>query len=172
MRTERGIGTVAYRAVLLAAGLLVFGLLFVGFIIFSPTGLVGVAERALEKMCERAKTRVAFGKPLAEQTVTLERIAEARIMIDQARLLTLKAAWMMDTVGNKAARAEIAMIKVAAPVMACQVLDWAIQVHGGAGICDDFGLAQAYAHARMLRLADGPDEVHRNQIGRLELAKH
>ena len=134
--------------------------------------LVGVAERALEKMCERAKTRVAFGKPLAEQTVTLERIAEARIMIDQARLLTLKAAWMMDTVGNKAARAEIAMIKVAAPVMACQVLDWAIQVHGGAGICDDFGLAQAYAHARMLRLADGPDEVHRNQIGKLELAKY
>jgi len=134
--------------------------------------LVGVAERALEKMCARAKARVAFGKPLAEQTVTLERIAEARIMIDQARLLTLKAAWMMDTVGNKAARAEIAMIKVAAPVMACQVLDWAIQVHGGAGICDDFGLAQAYAHARMLRLADGPDEVHRNQIGRLELAKH
>ena len=134
--------------------------------------LVGVAERALEKMCERAKTRVAFGKPLAEQTVTLERIAEARIMIDQSRLLTLKAAWMMDTVGNKAARAEIAMIKVAAPVMACQVLDWAIQVHGGAGICDDFGLAQAYAHARMLRLADGPDEVHRNQIGKLELAKH
>ncbi|MEJ7670457.1 MAG: acyl-CoA dehydrogenase family protein [Casimicrobiaceae bacterium] len=134
--------------------------------------LVGVAERALEKMCARAKARVAFGKPLAEQTVTLERIAEARIMIDQARLLTLKAAWMMDTVGNKAARAEIAMIKVAAPVMACQVLDWAIQVHGGAGICDDFGLAQAYAHARMLRLADGPDEVHRNQIGKLELAKH
>ncbi len=134
--------------------------------------LVGVAERALEKMCVRAKQRVAFGKPLAEQTVTLERIAEARIMIDQARLLTLKAAWMMDTVGNKAARAEIAMIKVAAPVMACQILDWAIQVHGGAGICDDFGLAQAYAHARMLRLADGPDEVHRNQIGKLELARH
>jgi len=133
--------------------------------------LVGVAERALEKMCERAKQRVAFGKPLAEQTVTLERIAEARIMIDQARLLTLKAAWMMDTVGNKAARAEIAMIKVAAPVMACQILDWAIQVHGGAGVCDDFGLAQAYAHARVLRLADGPDEVHRNQIGKLELAK-
>ena len=134
--------------------------------------VVGVAERALKKMCARANTRIAFGKPLAEQTVTLERIAEARIMIDQARLLTLKAAWMMDTVGNKAARAEIAMIKVAAPVMACQVLDWAIQVHGGAGVCDDFGLAQAYAHARMLRLADGPDEVHRNQIGRLELAKH
>ena len=133
--------------------------------------LIGVSERALEKMCKRVKTRVAFGKPVAEQTVTLERIADARIMIDQARLLTLKAAYMMDTVGNKAARAEIAMIKVAAPVMACQVLDWAIQAHGGAGIGDDFGLARAYAHARTLRLADGPDEVHRNQIGKLELAK-
>ena len=104
--------------------------------------------------------------------MTLERIAESRIMIDQARLLTLKAAYMMDTVGNKAARAEIAMIKVAAPAMACQVIDWAIQAHGGAGVCDDFGLARAYAHARTLRLADGPDEVHRNQIGRLELAKY
>jgi acyl-CoA dehydrogenase len=133
--------------------------------------LIGVSERALEKMCKRVKTRVTFGKPVAEQTVTLERIADARIMIDQARLLTLKAAYMMDTVGNKAARAEIAMIKVAAPVMACQVLDWAIQAHGGAGVCDDFGLARAYAHARTLRLADGPDEVHRNQIGKLELAK-
>jgi acyl-CoA dehydrogenase len=134
--------------------------------------LVGLAERALEKMCTRTKSRVAFGKSIAEQTVTLERIAEARIMIDQARLLTLKAAHMMDTVGNKAARAEIAMIKVAAPVMACKIIDWAIQAHGAAGICDDFGLAYAYAHARTLRLADGPDEVHRNQIGRLELAKH
>ncbi len=134
--------------------------------------LIGVAERALEKMCRRVKARVAFGRPVADQTVTLERIADARIMIDQARLLTLKAAYMMDTVGNKAARAEIAMIKVAAPVMACQILDWAIQAHGAAGICDDFGLAQAYAHARTLRLADGPDEVHRNQIGRLELKKH
>jgi acyl-CoA dehydrogenase len=133
--------------------------------------LIGLSERALEKMCKRVKTRVTFGKPVAEQTVTLERIADARIMIDQARLLTLKAAYMMDTVGNKAARAEIAMIKVAAPVMACQVLDWAIQAHGGAGVCDDFGLARAYAHARSLRLADGPDEVHRNQIGKLELAK-
>jgi acyl-CoA dehydrogenase len=134
--------------------------------------LIGLSERALEKMCVRTKSRVTFGRPIAEQTVTLERIAEARIMIDQARLLTLKAAYMMDTVGNKAARAEIAMIKVAAPVMACKILDWAIQAHGAAGICDDFGLAQAYAHARTLRLADGPDEVHRNQIGRLELAKH
>ena len=133
---------------------------------------IGLAERALEKMCARTKARVAFGKPIAEQTVTLERIAEARIMIDQARLLTLKAAYMMDTVGNKAARAEIAMIKVAAPGVACKVIDWAIQAHGGAGVCDDFGLAYAYAHARTLRLADGPDEVHRNQIGKLELAKH
>ena len=133
--------------------------------------LIGLSERALEKMCKRVKTRVTFGKPVAEQTVTLERIADARIMIDQARLLTLKAAYMMDTVGNKAARAEIAMIKVAAPVMACQVIDWAIQAHGGAGVCDDFGLARDYAHARTLRLADGPDEVHRNQIGKVELAK-
>ena len=133
--------------------------------------LIGLSERALAKMCKRVKTRVTFGKPVAEQTVTLERIADARIMIDQARLLTLKAAYMMDTVGNKAARAEIAMIKVAAPVMACQVIDWAIQAHGGAGVCDDFGLARAYAHARTLRLADGPDEVHRNQIGKVELAK-
>ncbi len=134
--------------------------------------LIGVAERALEKMCRRVKSRVAFGRPIAEQSAMRERIARARIMIDEARLLTLKAAWMMDTVGNKAARAEIAMIKVAAPRMACQVLDWAIQAHGGAGVCDDFGLAKAYANARTLRLADGPDEVHLNQIGRLELAKH
>jgi acyl-CoA dehydrogenase len=133
---------------------------------------VGQAEYALEKMCKRALSRHPFGKPLAEQTVTLERIAESRIMIDQARLLTLKAAYVMDTVGNKAARTEIAMIKVAAPAMACTILDWAIQAHGAAGVCDDFGLAQAYAHARTLRLADGPDEVHRNQIGKLELAKH
>jgi acyl-CoA dehydrogenase len=132
---------------------------------------IGLAERALEKMCARVKSRVTFGKPIAEQTVTLERIAESRIMIDQARLLTLKAAYMMDTVGNKAARAEIAMIKIAAPATACKVIDWAIQAHGGAGVCDDFGLAYAYAHARTLRLADGPDEVHRNQIGKLELAK-
>ena len=134
--------------------------------------LIGVAERALEKMCTRVKSRVAFGRPIAEQGITLERIARSRILIDEARLLTLKAAWMMDTVGNKAARAEIAMIKVAAPRMACQVLDWAIQAHGGAGVCDDFGLARAYANARTLRLADGPDEVHLNQVGRLELAKH
>jgi acyl-CoA dehydrogenase len=134
--------------------------------------LIGLAERGLEKMCLRVKSRTTFGKPVAERTVTLERIAESRIMIDQARLLTLKAAYLMDTVGNKAAKAEIAMIKVAAPAMACTILDWAIQAHGAAGVCDDFGLAQAYAHARTLRLADGPDEVHRNQIGKLELAKH
>jgi acyl-CoA dehydrogenase len=132
---------------------------------------IGLAERALEKMCVRTKARVTFGRPIAEQTVTLERIAESRIMIDQARLLTLKAAYMMDTVGNKAARAEIAMIKIAAPAAACKVIDWAIQAHGGGGVCDDFGLAYAYAHARTLRLVDGPDEVHRNQIGRLELSK-
>jgi acyl-CoA dehydrogenase len=133
---------------------------------------IGLAERALEKMCRRVASRVAFGKPVAEQTVTLERIAEARIMIDQARLLTLNAAYKMDTVGNKAARAEIAMIKVAAPAMVCKIIDWAIQAHGAAGVCDDFGLARDYAHARTLRLVDGPDEVHRNQIGRLELAKY
>lgn len=134
--------------------------------------LIGLAERALERMCKRALSRVAFGKPVAAQTVTLERIAHARILIDQARLLTLKAAFMMDTVGNKIAAREIAMIKVAAPQMACQVIDWAIQVHGGGGVSDDFGLAYAYAQARSLRLADGPDEVHCNQIGRMELAKY
>ena len=134
--------------------------------------LIGVAERALERMCRRVKSRVAFGHPIAEHGVTLERIAEARILIDQARLLTLQAAWKMDIAGNKAARAEIAMIKVAAPTMACQVIDWAIQAHGAAGVCDDFGLARAYAGARTLRLADGPDEVHRNQVGRLELARY
>ena len=134
--------------------------------------LIGLAERTLEKLCRRASSRVAFGKPVADQTVTQERIAEARIMIEQARLLTLNAAWKMDTVGNKVARAEIAMIKVAVPNMACQVIDWAIQVHGGGGTSNDFGLASAYATARLLRLADGPDEVHRNQIARLELRKY
>jgi acyl-CoA dehydrogenase len=133
---------------------------------------IGVAERTLEKMCKRVKARVAFGRPIAEQTVTLERIAEARIGIEQARLLVLKAAYMMDTVGNKVARAEIAMIKVAVPNMLCQVIDWAIQAHGAGGVSEDFGLANAYAHARTLRIADGPDEVHRNQIGRLELRKY
>ena len=134
--------------------------------------LIGLAERCLELMCRRVKSRVAFGRPIGEQSVTLERIAESRILIDQARLLTLKAAYMMDTVGNKAARAEIGMIKVAAPNMACKVIDWAIQAHGAAGVSQDFVLANYYAHARKLRFADGPDEVHRNQIGRLELAKY
>ncbi|HVJ53185.1 MAG TPA: acyl-CoA dehydrogenase family protein [Aliidongia sp.] len=133
---------------------------------------IGVAERALEKMCRRAKSRVAFGKTIAEQGVTRERIAESRMLIDQSRLLTLKAAYMMDTVGNKAARMEIAMIKVAAPNMACKVIDWALQVHGAGGVSEDFGLAAAYAHARTLRLADGPDEVHRDQIARMELRKY
>ena len=133
---------------------------------------IGVAERALERMCKRVKSRTAFGRPIAEQSVTLERIAEARIMIEQTRLLVLKAAYMMDTVGNKAARKEIAMIKVAAPNMACKITDWAIQAFGAAGVSEDFGLAAAYAHVRTLRLADGPDEVHRNQIGRLELRQH
>jgi acyl-CoA dehydrogenase len=133
---------------------------------------IGQAEVALEKMCRRVQSRVAFGKPLAEQSVTLERIAEARIGIEQARLLVLKAADMMDKVGNKAAAAEIAMIKVAAPNMLCRVLDLAIQAHGGAGVTDDFGLAQAYASARAMRIFDGPDEVHRNQIARIELRRH
>jgi len=134
--------------------------------------VIGLAERALELMCKRVKSRVSFGKPVAERTVTLERIANSRILIDQARLLVLNAAWMMDTVGNKVARKEIAMIKVAAPNMALTVIDWAIQAHGGAGVCEDFPLAAMYAKARTLRLADGPDEVHRNQIGKLELARH
>jgi acyl-CoA dehydrogenase len=134
--------------------------------------LIGVAERALEKMCRRTMERVAFGKPVAEQTVTLERIAEARIRIDQTRLLVLNAAWLMDTVGNKAARREIAMIKVAAATMACDVVDWAIQSFGGCGVTEDSGLPHLYASSRTLRLADGPDEVHRNQIGKLELAKY
>jgi len=134
--------------------------------------LIGVAERALELMCKRSLERVTFGKPVAERTVTQERIAEARIMIESARLLVLKAAHMMDTAGNKAARAEIAMIKVLAPNVACKVLDWAIQAHGGGGMSEDFPLAYMYAHSRTLRFADGPDEVHRNAIAKLELSKH
>jgi acyl-CoA dehydrogenase len=134
--------------------------------------LIGLAERALEKMCQRSHGRVAFGKPIAAQGVTLERVAEARIAIDQCRLLVLNAAHKMDTVGNKAAAREIAMIKIAVPSMACQVIDRAIQLHGGGGVSDDFGLAYAYAQARTLRLADGPDEVHRQQLGKLELARH
>jgi acyl-CoA dehydrogenase len=133
---------------------------------------IGIAERALELMCKRSQERVAFGKRLSEQGVTLERIAESRIAIDQARWLVLNAAYMMDTVGNRAARAEIAMIKVAAPTMGLRVLDWAIQMHGGGGVSDDFPLAALWAGVRTLRLADGPDEVHRDAIARLELSRH
>ncbi|MCI0491286.1 MAG: acyl-CoA dehydrogenase [Blastocatellia bacterium] len=134
--------------------------------------LIGVAERALESMCKRVKSRVAFGKPLAEQGTIRADIAESRIEIEQARLLVLKAAHMMDTVGNKVARSEIAMIKVVAPNVALRVLDRAIQAHGGGGVCQDFFLAKAWAGSRTLRLADGPDEVHREAISRLELKKY
>ena len=133
--------------------------------------LIGVAERSLEAMCARAKNRTAFGKTLAEQGVVIDAIARSRMDIEQARLLTLKAAYMMDTVGNKVARAEIAMIKVIAPQMALDVIDRAIQVHGGGGVGEDFGLAHAWAKTRSLRLADGPDEVHRVTVAKLELAK-
>lgn len=134
--------------------------------------LIGLAERILERMCRRAELRHPFGRALSEQTVVLERIAQSRIMIDQARLLTMKAAYMMDTVGNKEARQEIAMIKVAAPTMAQTVVDWAIQLFGGGGTNSDHLLTAALATARLLRLADGPDEVHRNQIAKLELRRH
>ncbi|CAE6813825.1 (R)-benzylsuccinyl-CoA dehydrogenase [Paraburkholderia domus] len=134
--------------------------------------LIGRAERALEAMCRRSLDRVAFGRPIADQCVTRERIANARIMIDQTRFLVLNAAHKMDTVGNKDARQEIAMIKVAAPNMACQVIDWAMQVHGGGAVSDDFGLARAYASSRTLRFADGPDEVHRNAIAKMELGRY
>ena len=133
--------------------------------------LIGMAERALEHMTARVRARVAFGKPLAEQGTIRAHIAESRIEIDQARLLTLRAAYLMDTVGNKAARSEIAQIKVVAPRMALNVLDRAIQAHGGAGVSSDFPLAEAWAHARTLRLADGPDEVHLEAIAKIELAK-
>jgi acyl-CoA dehydrogenase len=133
---------------------------------------IGLAERALELMCTRLKSRIAFGRPISEHSIWHERIAEARIMIEQARLLTLKAAYMMDTAGNKVARNEIAMIKVVAPSMACQVFDWAIQAYGGAGVTNDFPLAYGYALVRTLRLADGPDEVHRGAIARNELSQH
>ena len=134
--------------------------------------LVGLAERALALMCTRATKRVAFGKPVSDQGVTRERIAEARCMIEQARLLTLKAAWMMDLAGNKTAKAEIAMIKVVAPLMAGKVIDWAMQVHGGAGMCQDTPLPYFFTAARTLRFADGPDEVHRNAIAKMELGRH
>jgi acyl-CoA dehydrogenase len=134
--------------------------------------LIGQAERALELMCRRARQRVAFGKTIAEQGTIRADIASSRIEIEQARLLTLKAAWMMDTVGNKAARGEIAMIKVIAPNMALRVIDRAIQAHGGAGVSSDFPLALSWAMTRTLRLADGPDEVHREAIARLELKQY
>jgi len=132
---------------------------------------IGAAERAIEAMCKRADERVAFGRPLANQGVVREAIANSRMEIDQARLLTLKAADMMDKVGNKVARAEIAMIKVVAPTMALNVLDRAIQVHGGGGVCQDFSLARTWANLRTLRMADGPDEVHRNSLAKLELGR-
>ncbi len=134
--------------------------------------LIGVAERALEKMCVRLMSRTAFGKKIYEQSVWEERVADARIDIECARLLTLKAADMMDKVGNKEARAEIAMIKVKAPITALKVLDDAVQAHGGGGVTTDFGLAHAWATSRTLRLADGPDEVHRRAVARIEFKKH
>ncbi len=134
--------------------------------------LIGQAERAIEAMCKRAKQRVAFGKPISEQGVVMDAIARSRIEIEQARLLVLKAAHMMDTVGNKAARVEIAMIKVIAPNIALDVIDRAVQIHGGGGVSDEFHLASAWAHARTLRLADGPDEVHLASIAKQELRKH
>ena len=134
--------------------------------------LIGASERALERMIRRLRLRKAFGKTVAEQSVWKERIAESRIMIDQARLLTLHAAWKMDTVGNKAALKEIASIKVAVPNMACKVIDWAIQAFGAAGVSAEYGLSYQYANARLIRIADGPDEVHRDQIARLELAHY
>jgi acyl-CoA dehydrogenase len=133
--------------------------------------LIGATERTIDKMCQRALTRTAFGKRLAEQGVWRERIADARIKLDQARLLVLHAAWKMDVAGNKAAQKEIAMIKVVAPNVACEVVDQAIQLFGGAGVSDDFGLGWLYANSRTLRIADGPDEVHRNHVGKLELAR-
>ena len=133
---------------------------------------IGLAERALEMMCTRSLSRHPFGKPLSDQGVTVERIANSRIMIDQCRLLVLHAAWKMDVAGNKEARREIAEIKVSIPAMACQVLDWAVQMHGAGGVSEDFGLAKMYANARTMRIVDGPDEVHRQQLGRLELKKY
>jgi acyl-CoA dehydrogenase len=133
---------------------------------------IGVAERALEETIKRLSSRVAFGRPIIEQSVWEQRIAEARIDIEMTRLLCLKAADMMDKVGNKVAQQEIAMIKVAGPRVALRVIDDAIQAHGGGGVSNDFGLAKAYAHVRTLRLADGPDEVHNRAIARMEMAKY
>jgi acyl-CoA dehydrogenase len=131
--------------------------------------LIGTAERSLELMCERARSRVAFGKPVADQGVVRQWIAESRLAIDQARLLVLNAAWKMDTAGNNAARREIAMIKAAVPQMALKVIDRAIQAHGGGGVSQDFPLAQFWIYARSLRLADGPDEVHLESVAKMEL---
>ena len=133
---------------------------------------IGAAERALELMCRRAQSRVSFGTPLASRSNIQDWIAESRIELEMIRLLTLKTAWLMDTVGNRHARTEIAAIKVAAPQVALRVIDRAIQVHGGGGLCDDFPLAEMYAHQRALRLADGPDEVHKRTIARQELRRH
>jgi acyl-CoA dehydrogenase len=133
--------------------------------------LIGVAERSLELMCDRAKSRTAFGKPVAQQGVVRQWIAEARLAIDQARLLVLRTAWMMDTAGNKAARKEIAMIKAVVPQMALTIIDRAIQTHGGGGVSQDFPLAQFWIYARSLRLADGPDEVHLESVAKMELAQ-
>jgi acyl-CoA dehydrogenase len=134
--------------------------------------LIGMAERGLELMCRRANSRVAFGKTLAEQGVIGEWIAESRVRVEQARLLVLKTAWLMDTVGNKGAHTEIQAIKIVTPVMAEWVLDKAIQVYGGGGVSQDYPLAHLWATARTLRLADGPDEVHRRSLARQELRKH
>ena len=134
--------------------------------------LIGATERAIEKMCMRAVDRVAFGRRLAEQGVWRERIADARMKVDQARFLVLHAAWKMDVAGNKAAQKEIAMIKVVAPTIACEIIDQAIQLFGAAGVSDDYGLGWLYANSRTLRIADGPDEVHRNHIAKIEIASH
>ena len=134
--------------------------------------LIGATERAIEKMCTRAIDRVAFGRRLAEQGVWRERIADARMKVDQARFLVLHAAWKMDVAGNKAAQKEIAMIKVVAPTIACEIIDQAIQLFGAAGVSDDYGLGWLYANSRTLRIADGPDEVHRNHIAKIEIASH
>lgn len=134
--------------------------------------IIGQAERALEMMCQRLKSRIAFGKAISEQSIWHDRIAESRILINQSRLLTLNAAHMMDTVGNKQAKAEIAMIKVAAPIMAQKVIDWSIQAHGGGGVSQDFKLAFMYSWNRVMRIVDGPDEVHKAQIAKIELRKH
>ena len=134
--------------------------------------IIGQAERALEMMCQRLKSRIAFGKAISEQSIWHDRIAESRILINQSRLLTLNAAHMMDTVGNKQAKAEIAMIKVAAPMMAQKVIDWAIQAHGGGGVSQDFKLAFMYSWNRVMRIVDGPDEVHKAQIAKIELKKY